>query len=60
MVVSVLLKHHIKKMFGHGLIEIEKEKALFNRNYTESADRIKKGKEEMEKASKNRRLIQNR
>lgn len=60
MVMIVSLKHHIKRMMELGTSEMDKETELFRKDYSNAEARIKNGKNEMEKASKNRRLIQNR
>ncbi|QHZ50939.1 hypothetical protein [Paenibacillus larvae] len=54
------LKKELKRFIRDGISKTFKQEKAFDEEFSEVSDRIAAGRKQMEEASKNRRLIQNK
>ncbi|MEV2910938.1 hypothetical protein ABNF65_20580 [Paenibacillus larvae] len=52
------MRKELKRFIRYGVSETLKQEKAFNEELSEVTERIRLGREEMRKASKNRRLVQ--
>ncbi|MEV2910978.1 hypothetical protein ABNF65_20790 [Paenibacillus larvae] len=52
------MRKELKRFIRYGVSETLKQEKAFDEEFTRVSDRIRAGREEMRKASKNRRLVQ--
>ncbi|MEJ9209767.1 hypothetical protein [Paenibacillus larvae] len=52
------MRKELKRFIRYGVFETLKQEKAFNEEFSEVSDRIHTGREEMRKASKDRRLVQ--